>query len=68
MDYFVGRVEELLTLTEGFIGGARVAVIYGTWGTGKTALARFFADTSKDLFPGGCVTCKAFLLNLSGSS
>jgi restriction endonuclease/AAA ATPase-like protein len=50
---FIGRERELNVLSRLFDAQARVVVLEGLPGIGKTALARAFAATRRDLFPGG---------------
>jgi restriction system protein len=50
---FVGREGELNALARLFDAQARVVTLVGMPGVGKTALARTFAATRRDLFPGG---------------
>jgi restriction system protein len=65
-DFFVGRREELTTLRNSFNRGAQVAVICGTFGTGKTALAHAFTEANRDLFPGGLHYVQGFESNSLG--
>ena len=51
--FFVGRGQELETLAAHFRSGGRSAVVYGVRGSGKTALVRVFAETGREMFPGG---------------
>jgi len=52
---FVGRDREIYALDKHFSSGARIAVISGERGSGKTALAYMFGHwaESTNLFPGG---------------
>jgi DNA-binding SARP family transcriptional activator/tetratricopeptide (TPR) repeat protein len=60
---FTGRVRELeeLSTVAGIVGGARVAVITGTAGVGKTTIAVHWAHRVSRNFPGG-----QFYVNLRG--
>jgi len=58
--FFVGRRQELETLPAHFRSGGRSAVVYGVRGSGKTALVRVFAETSREMFPGGVYYTHAF--------
>lgn len=55
VDGFIGRTEQLAELDESLAGSrpARIAVISGTAGVGKTALAVRWAHDSADGFPAG---------------
>ncbi|HEX6901836.1 MAG TPA: restriction endonuclease [Thermoanaerobaculia bacterium] len=50
---FVGRGRELDSLRSAFLGGVRGIQVVGPAGSGKTSLARVFADRFKKQFPGG---------------
>jgi predicted ATPase/predicted negative regulator of RcsB-dependent stress response len=52
-DAFVGRDAELADLARRIDGGARLLTLVGAGGSGKTRLARRFAWTTLDRFPGG---------------
>src|ERR1700752_233368 len=45
---FVGREADLQELRQGYVAGARVFVLHGLAGTGKTALAQRFAEEIKE--------------------
>ncbi|MFC1580873.1 restriction endonuclease [Thermodesulfobacteriota bacterium] len=53
VDIFVGRRSELEILKRELIEKHHPVAIHGQYGTGKTTLAHFFAETHKDSFPGG---------------
>lgn len=56
---FVGRQKELNELRSAFHEGVRGVVVVGPAGSGKTSLARVFADRFKDEFLGGVSTANA---------
>ena len=50
---FVGRDAELSALSNAFAQGVRTVVIQGSAASGKTSLARVFAELHQDLFSEG---------------
>ncbi|MCP9851233.1 restriction endonuclease [Cyanobium sp. Morenito 9A2] len=56
---FVGRGMELDSLRSTFLAGVRGIQVVGPAGSGKTSLARVFADQSKEQFPGGVSAANA---------
>ncbi len=57
LEGFVGRSQELHTLRGAFLSGVRGIQAVGEGGSGKTLLARVFAERYTEYFPGG--TCVA---------
>ncbi len=56
-DAFIGRAEELASLTERFEGGARLVTVLGPGGMGKSRLTQRFGWTSLGAWPGGVRCC-----------